>query len=178
MAIYTKKGDDGSTSVFNGKKVMKNSLIIEVLGSIDKLSSFIGYTNSHIKNSNEKSFLINVQKSLYLIMSYISGAKIDLSPLLNEIKKIEQFIDKTSLQLSNLNRFLIPSGSKITGLFHILRTETRSCERKIVLYFMKTTTIKKSNEKTIIKYINRLSDLFFILARKYSKNKEIYTKTL
>jgi cob(I)alamin adenosyltransferase len=178
MTIYTKKGDDGSTYLFNGKRVMKNHLIIKVLGSIDKLSSLIGYASSQIKNKSEKSILLNIQKDLYLIMSHISGAKTDLKVVLEKIKRFEQFIDKLSSWLPNLNRFIIPSGPKTTGLFHILRTETRSCERIIVSCFIKLKKLKKEDEKIILKYINRLSDLFFILARKYSKDKEVIVEFL
>ncbi len=174
MVIYTKTGDKGTTSIYGGKRVSKDDLIIEASGSIDELSTFIGLTVSYITDKKEVLFLINIQKNLYLIMAYLSGAKIELKQLSEDTKRFEQIIDDYTSRLPKLNRFILNPGTKIASLFHILRVETRRCERRVVSY-LKNTKNLKNNEKLILMYINRLSDLFFTFARKYSKSKEILT---
>ena len=175
MSIYTKTGDKGTTSIYGGKRVSKDDLIIEASGSIDELSSFIGFVVNNLSNKKESLFLINIQKNLYLIMAYLSGAKIDLKQLSQETKRFEQLIDDYTSRLPKLNRFILNPGSKIASLFHMLRTTTRRCERRVITYLKTSKKLNNENEKLILIYINRMSDLFFTFARKYSKNKEIIT---
>jgi len=173
MSIYTKTGDKGTTSIYGGKRVSKDDLIIEATGSIDELSTFIGLIVNNITDKKEVLFLINIQKNLYLIMAYLSGAKIDLQQLSQETKKFEQLIDDYTSRLPKLNRFILNPGSKIASLFHMLRTTTRLCERRVITHLKNSKKMNNENEKLILIYLNRMSDLFFTYARKYSKNKEI-----
>src|SRR3990167_9850065 len=173
MSIYTKTGDKGTTSIYGGKRISKDDLIIEATGSIDELSTFIGLIVNYITDKKEVLFLINIQKNLYLIMAYLSGAKIKLEQLSQETKKFEQLIDKYTSQLPKLNRFILNSGSKTASLFHMLRTTTRLCERRVITHLKNSKKMNNENEKLILIYLNRMSDLFFTYARKYSKNKEI-----
>ena len=106
-------------------------------------------------------------------MAYLSGAKIKLEQLSQETKKFEQLIDKYTSQLPKLNRFILNSGSKTASLFHMLRTTTRKCERRVITHLKNSKKMNNENEKLILIYLNRMSDLFFTYARKYSKNKEI-----
>lgn len=175
MSIYTKTGDKGTTSIYGGKRVSKDDLIIEASGSIDELSTFVGFVVNCLIDKKDSELLINIQKNLYLIMAYLSGAKIKLEQLSQETKKFEQLIDKYASQLPKLNRFILNSGSKTASLFHMLRTTTRKCERRVVTYLKNSEKMNNENEKLILIYINRMSDLFFTIARKYSKNKEIIT---
>ena len=108
-------------------------------------------------------------------MAYLSGARVELKQLSEETKRFEQMIDDITSQLPKLNRFVLYPGSKIASFFHILRVETRKSERRVVAYLKKSKRLNSSTEKMILQYINRLSDLFFTYARKYSKNKEIIT---
>src|SRR3989344_5585712 len=156
MSIYTKTGDKGTTSIYGGKRVSKDDLII-----------------NNITDKKEVLFLINIQKNLYLIMAYLSGAKIDLQQLSQETKKFEQLIDDYTSRLPKLNRFILNPGSKIASLFHMLRTTTRLCERRVITHLKNSKKMNNENEKLILIYLNRMSDLFFTYARKYSKNKEI-----
>ncbi len=174
MPIYTKTGDKGTTSIYGGKRTSKDALIIEACGSIDELSTLIGFSVNYLTDKNETAFMINIQKNLYYIMAFLSGAKIELKHLSTETKRFEQKIDDYTSRLPKLNRFVLNPGTKIASLFHILRVETRRCERRVVSY-LKNVKKLNNNEKLILMYINRLSDLFFTYARKYSKNKEILT---
>ncbi len=165
MPIYTKNGDKGQTSLFGGKKVFKSDNIIEAIGSVDELNSFIGYLVIKIKNKKDKDFLVEVQKDLYQIMSVLSGGKENNNFLEERILIFEKNIDEIEEKLSSLNKFIIPGGTEISSLFHILRVICRRAERAVVKCFL-------NNHLLIIKYLNRLSDLFFIFARVYVKNKE------
>jgi len=170
MSIYTKTGDKGTTSLFSGKRTLKSSLQIEAYGSVDELSSFIGLVTSKLKDKTDKEFLLMVQKDLYQIMAVLSEAKTDLKVAKEHIKIFEQCIDKTQSKLPKLTRFILPQGNEMSSWFHILRTICRRAERNVVRYF---EAFNVRRLMLIIKYLNRLSDLFFIMARKYSQEKEI-----
>lgn len=172
MPIYTRTGDKGTTSLFGGKRISKTDIRVEAYGSVDQLTSFIGLTAVKIKNKNDKKLLTTIQKALYEIMAYLAHAKVDLAYLSSHIKQFEQNIDKLTSQLPKLHRFILPGGTEIGSLFHILRVYTREAERRVVAVFLKYPSKKT---ELVVQYLNRLSDLFFMLARKYAKGKEIIT---
>lgn len=171
MPIYTRAGDSGITSLYGGKRISKADCQVETYGSIDELTSFVGLAVVKLKNKKETSFLIEIQKDLYRIMSFLSGAKKDLFFLENKVLIFEKTIDKIEKKLPKLNKFIIPGGNEISALFQILRVLCRKAERRIIDYFNKKNIT--SSELLIVKYLNRLSDLFFDLARKYGKNNEV-----
>ncbi len=166
MTIYTKTGDKGETSLFGGKRLSKSDLLIEAYGQIDELSSFIGLATAKIKSKKNTNFLVDIQKDLYQIMAYLSGAKINLDFLEKKVFYFEKKIDDLEKKLPKLNRFIIPGGTETSSLFHILRVVCRRCERSIV-------RLRINHSLKIIPYFNRLSDLFFVLARFYNKDREI-----
>ncbi len=175
MAIYTRNGDKGITSVYGGKRVIKSDLQIEAYGTIDELSSFIGLIFSKIKKKHERNFLVEIQKDLYKIMSYLSGKKdVDLTFLEKKVSHFEKKINEIEKKLPRLNRFIIPSGNELSSIIHIARTICRRAERKVVRYLninnQKPATSQLTNQQLTIKYLNRLSDLFFQLARFYNTN--------
>lgn len=171
MSIYTRTGDSGTTGLFGGKRISKADCQIETYGSIDELTSYIGLVGAKLKNKNDKNLLIQIQKDLYQIMSFLSGAKIDLLHLENKVKQFENRIDLIENNLPKLNKFILPGGNEISALFQILRVICRKAERVMVDYYENNLTMKQLNNVLI--YLNRLSDLFFDLARKYGKNKEV-----
>ena len=162
MSIYTSTGDDGTTGLYGGKRISKADCQIETYGSIDELTSYMGLVVSKLKNKKEKDFLVEIQKDLYKIMSFLSGAKIDLSLLEKKITLFEQEIDQMEKKLPKLNKFIIPGGNEISSFFQILRVFCRKAERK-----------NAGSQLIIIKYLNRLSDLFFDMARFHNKEKEV-----
>jgi len=166
MPIYTRTGDKGFTSLYGGKRVLKSDLQVETYGTVDELTSFIGMVVSKM-TKNDKKFLLDIQKDLYKIMSYLSGMEINLKFLKNKTKKFEDKIDQLDKKLPRLINFIIPGGTEISSWFHILRTVCRRAERLVVQL---PTTV---NQQLIIIYINRLSDLFFTLARFYNRGKEV-----
>ncbi|MDO8741848.1 MAG: cob(I)yrinic acid a,c-diamide adenosyltransferase [Candidatus Roizmanbacteria bacterium] len=171
MPIYTRTGDSGMTGLYGGKRISKADCQIETYGSIDELTSYIGLVVVKLKNKEEADFLVEIQKDLYQIMGFLSGAKINLSALEKKVTKFEKRIDLIEEKLPKLNKFIIPGSNEISSLFQILRVLCRKAERKNIDFFNKTTI--SGQQLTIVKYLNRLSDLFFDLARKYGKNNEV-----
>ena len=176
MPIYTKTGDKGTTSLADGTRIPKSDLRIEAYASADELTTLIGFANTNIKNKKDKNLLLSVQKDLYLIMSFLAGAKVPIASLPNKVKSFEQYIDNITLHLSKLNRFILPGGSEIGARLHLCRVSCRKAERRVISY-LNSSKVKHKEEISIyiLPYVNRLSDLFFTLARKYTKNKEIIT---
>jgi cob(I)alamin adenosyltransferase len=171
MPIYTRTGDTGTTSLYGGKRISKADCQVETYGSIDELTSYIGLVVVKLKSKKDASFLIGIQRDLYQIMSFLSGAKVDLKLLENKVQIFEKTIDEIENKLPKLNKFILPGGNEISSLFQIVRVLCRKAERRCIDYFnLKHIT---DYELRIIKYLNRLSDLFFDYARKYGKNREI-----
>ncbi len=165
MRIYTKTGDKGITSLYGGKRVPKSDLQIEAYGSIDELSSFVGLVANFVKSKSDKEFLVGLQKDFYKIMASLSGAKIELNFLDEEITRFEKRIDALDKKLPRLTRFILPGGNEVSAWFHILRVICRRAERKVIKH--------SQNESMIIKYLNRLSDLFFTMARLHGQGSEV-----
>ncbi len=165
MPIYTRTGDSGTTALYGGKRLLKSDLQVEAYGSIDELTSFIGLVVNKLINRKDKFFLISLQKDLYQIMAVLSGANIDPKFLFEEkVLTFENKIDELEKKLPKLNKFILPGGTEISSWFHILRVICRRAERNVIRF---------DNNIVIVKYLNRLSDLLFVMARTYGKNKEI-----
>jgi cob(I)alamin adenosyltransferase len=163
MTIYTRAGDKGMTSLYRGKRVSKSDIQIDAYGSVDELTSFIGLVASKVKNKQDKQSLIEMQKDFHQIMAVLSGANINLGYLTKKILGFEKTIDAIEKSLPKLRKFILPGGTEMSAWFHILRVICRRAERNVVRF---------NNDEQIVKYLNRLSDLFFTMARKYGKNQE------
>lgn len=175
MSIYTKTGDKGITSLFGGQRVLKSDLQVNAYGTIDELTSFIGLAEPKLKNKDKK-ILLEVQKDLYKIMGVLSGAKINLKFLTNKIRVFEYEIDRLEKSFPKLTRFILPTGTETSSWFQVLRAVCRRAERVVVRYYSsKSATNRFNNETIILKYLNRLSDLFFMLARLYNNGRETLT---
>lgn len=166
MPIYTKTGDKGETSLFGGKRINKSHPQVEAYGTVDELTSFIGLVSSKLKNKYDRLFLIEIQRDLWKIMAALSGAKEDLSNLSKRVLIFEKRIDGLEKKLPKLRRFILPGGTELSSWFQVLRVVCRRAERNVV---------RLNKESVIIQYLNRLSDLFFVMARSYGKGKEIST---
>ena len=173
MSIYTRTGDKGKTSVYGGKRVSKSDPQVEAYGSIDELTSYLGLISLKLKVKSEKLFLQNIQKDLYQIMSHLSGSNVTVNYLDRRVKEFEKQIDQMDKKLPKLTRFILPGGNELSAWFHILRTICRRSERSVIKYSNNLTT--NYQLLTTIKYLNRLSDLFFTLARFYNKGKDFLT---
>lgn len=146
-----------------GKRVQKSSKRIEAYGTIDELNAFIACLLEEIDNREDRAFLISIQSNLFVLGSYLASETGICMISETEIEKIEAEIDRTDAMIPPLHYFILPGGCKSNALAHVCRTICRRAER----YIFRLYKADKINENAL-KYINRLSDYFFLLARKQS----------
>ena len=166
MKIYTKTGDKGQTSLLNGERVSKYNNRIETYGTIDELNSFVGLLKAGEINKYDALFLVIIQNKLFNIGSILALGKKRGSfippPLKEEdILLLEKEMDKIDAILPKLTNFVLPGGNKAIAYSHVCRTICRRAERLIV-----KLADESEIDENIIKYVNRLSDYFFLLSRK------------
>lgn len=170
MPIYTRTGDKGTTSLFDGTRVAKSHARVETYAAIDELNSLIGQTLAFFPKRTYKPIvkeLERIQHDLFDIGSALAMPHpIPVSGLENRPKDFEIIIDDLTQKLPELKNFILPGGSKSGSLLHVARTMARRAERRVV-----TLTEKEEVDDQILIYLNRLSDLLFTLAR-YSNHKE------
>lgn len=167
MKIYTKTGDTGETGLFGGERVSKNSQRIEAYGTVDELNSFIGLAVSDSKSDKVKILLQKIQNQLFILGSDLATPDTEKNKKLNISRvtpdfavDIENEIDYFTSQIEELKNFILPGGSRAAATLHICRTVCRRAERRVAAI---ADGVKVSPE-TII-FLNRLSDLFFVLSR-------------
>lgn len=158
MKIYTKTGDNGETVLLNGEKVGKQSPVVEVIGCFDELNASLGLVHP-IRNKKIKGIVLDLQRDLFLMGSSIVG-RVEAVNYEEKTKKLEDLIDELSAQLPALKNFILPGGSKYAAHLHLSRSLARRLERRVV-------SIQKEHPKVkdLMKYLNRLSDLLFVMAR-------------
>lgn len=165
--IYTKTGDEGKTSLIGGTKVPKNNIRIESYGTIDELNSWLGMVGDYIANEDIKTVLKQIQDRLFIIGSSLAcdPEKNTLMklPLLEEsdVDYLENEIDSMTAVLPVMKNFVLPGGSLSVSSAHIARCVCRRAERVCVNMQQQDMFV----EPLIIKYLNRLSDYLFTLAR-------------
>ena len=176
MKIYTRTGDSGQTSLFSGERVPKDNQRIDAYGSLDELNSCIGVALSHVQivknQSNMADFcnellekLVRTQNTLFVIGSHLATVKEEAQkklPQLNpqDIDWFESDMDKMNAELPPLTNFILPGGGRISAQLHLARTICRRAERLTV-----TVAAHEKIDEQIVKYLNRLGDWLFVLAR-------------
>lgn len=166
MKIYTKTGDKGKTSLLGGTRVSKSDYRIEAYGTVDELNSCLGLVSDLDTDKTRVEFIRNIQSRLFTVGSSLaaetSRAK-EFKPDLNEndITSLELAIDEMNKVLPTMKNFIIPGGHQLVSTTHIARTICRRAER-LVIRIAETEDI----EEIIIRFLNRLSDYLFVLARK------------
>jgi len=167
MKIYTKTGDKGTTSLIGGTKVSKAHLRIEAYGTVDELNSYIGLCKDLLIDTGSKILLQEVQDRLFTIGAALAcdpekETKLKIPDLKEQdITLLEQEIDKMSEQLPPMKSFILPGGHPTISHLHIGRCICRRAERCCVRLEEEQNEV----EPIIIKYLNRLSDYLFVLAR-------------
>lgn len=161
MSITTKTGDQGKTFFIGQKRLSKSDSLIEVYGSIDELQAFVGWLRSKIKNKKEAQFFLQIEKDLYLIMTYINHSTNNINLIKKRVLIIEKRIFSKEKTIPKFGGFVLPGKNEISSIFHLCRVICRRTERQIVSAWEKTKNKRLFN---IIPYFNRLSDLFFIEA--------------
>lgn len=166
MGIVTKTGDTGMTSLYGGKRVAKDHLRIELCGSIDELSSFLGLAKSLTKAEKRKLFLRNIQYDLYLIAAEIATPSAKVTALKKRLdpaslKKLDVYIARQEKKKPLPRDFVFAGESPLASIFDVCRSITRRLERRAVSGLRK----KMFKNKSILVYLNRLSDALYLLAR-------------
>jgi cob(I)alamin adenosyltransferase len=166
--IYTKTGDDGTTGLIGGQRVSKDSLRIETYGTVDELNALLGVIRSLPLDSVAEETLLRVQDHLFTLSANLAvteaatRARHGVPPITVEhITLLEKEIDEMQAALEPLRKFILPGGSKAAALLHFARAVARRAERRCV-----SLAAKETVEPEIIRYLNRLSDLLFMLARR------------
>lgn len=164
--IYTKTGDTGQTSLLGGTRVSKGHERVEAYGTLDELNSFIGLIRDEQKDKHYKSILQSIQEKIFIAEARIASdpeIKTKALPVIKDqdIKVLEDEIDEMNKSLPELRHFILPGGATVVSYCHIARTVCRRAERNVI-----RLKDKNREDLKIIKYLNRLSDYFFVLARK------------
>ena len=166
--VTTKTGDTGETGLGNGERVSKNSPRVHAMGSIDKLNSIIGWART-LTSKDTFDILGLVQQDLFNMGGEIAIPDVEMN-LLDESRVgwLDSLTDQYNEQLPPLNEFILPGGNELSSRLHISRTECREAERNLIA--LSEDEFVSSTHK---KYLNRLSDFFFVLARAVSSNANI-----
>ena len=180
MKIYTKTGDNGTTALFGGTRVKKYNLRIDSYGTVDELNSYIGLIKDQEISDNIKKTLLKIQNELFTLGAMLATPpekeilkngkeRLDI-PKINEksILFLEKDIDFMEQDLSQMTHFILPGGHQSVSFCHIARCVCRRAERLSV-----ELNEEENINNDILKYLNRLSDYLFVLARKLSKDLSI-----
>jgi len=179
MKIYTKTGDKGTTLLIGGTRVAKHHIKIEAYGTVDELNSYIGLLRDKIDHSYQEE-LIEIQNRLFTLGSFLAldlqkqtlpngKPRLDIKPIDQEdIAFLEQKIDAMDQILPPMTHFVLPGGHEQVSVCHICRTVCRRAERKVTYL----NDVEPVSEE-LIKYLNRLSDYLFVLARKLSMDLQV-----
>ena len=168
MKIYTKKGDTGTTQLLGGKRVPKDHLRIEAYGTVDELNSWLGLIRDQINDSHSQIVLKEIQDRLFTAGSMLASdpdkSSMKIPDLIeSDIELLEKEMDKMEEILPELKSFVLPGGNSVNATCHIARCVCRRVERLVV-----TLNLSEQVDPIILKYLNRLSDYLFVLARKAS----------
>lgn len=170
--VYTKRGDKGETDLLGGSVARKDSLKVESYGCVDEASSFIGLARYYCKNKVIKERLKEIQNKLLVLGGFLASDERGKEMMKDQIKEediklLEDYIDEYNQKLPPLKHFILPGDEEVAAHFHVARTVVRRAERRIV----SLTAQEPDLNPLIQKYVNRLSDLMFVLAR-YSEEVE------
>lgn len=166
MPIYTRTGDEGKTGLATGQRVSKDSKVIEFVGSLDELNALVGVCIAEIdaiedadddEFTNEAEVLEDIQRDLFVVGAIAVGANLSFTAG-REVSNIEATIDDYEKLLPKLKNFILPGGSKAAASIHHARTIVRKIERQAV-------ALKSPSVEPFLPYLNRLSDLLFVMAR-------------
>jgi len=163
--MYTRTGDKGETGLFSGERVPKNSARVDAYGTVDELSSWIGYTRSLINDVEMDATLERIQKDLFVVGAELATRPNESSAQNVQVTRsmvnlLEEEIDRLDAGLPPLSTFIVPDGVPASGALQVARTIARRAERRTV-----SLALNEPLNPAIVSYLNRLSSLLFVLAR-------------
>lgn len=168
MKIYTKTGDDGTTSLFGGKRVNKNSLRVEAYGKADEINCLLGTIIAEDSPKEIRIKLLRIQQEFFVLGADLATPR-ELKLKIPRIQKtfttrLEREIDEMEKKLPKLKNFILPGGGKVGSKLHLARSTVRCLERILV-----TLGHRDRINTKILPYVNRLSDWLYVLARHANK---------
>lgn len=164
--VYTKTGDTGETSLVGGKRVSKACLRVDAYGDVDELNSVLGLARTYLNDAEIDKALSLIQNDLFTLGADLASPSDIQVPRITDdfIATLEELSDKFLEELEPLKEFILPGGAQAGATLHLARTVARRSERKVVALSLE----EEVNPQAIV-YLNRLSDLLFILARLVNK---------
>ena len=172
MKIYTKTGDSGETGLYGGTRVPKNAMRVEACGTVDELNACIGVARCQIRDEEINAILHRIQNELFdvgadlaALETHPKAATLRIPPVLTP--ELERDIDRLEAELPSLKNFILPGGSACGTAIHLARTVCRRAERCVV-----SLAQTESVNPAVLIYLNRLSDLLFVLARTVNHRSE------
>lgn len=173
MKIYTRTGDDGTTCLFDGTRVSKSHQRVDAYGDIDETNAILGLVISSSQDMSVNELLLKIQKDLFALGAQLANpkhqkqkSKADFTD--EKILFLEQAIDQADSEIDPIKYFILHGGTITAAYLDLARTVCRRAERKMVL-LAQTETV----EPVLITYVNRLSDLLFMLARLVNKRQNV-----
>lgn len=165
MKIYTRTGDDGETSLFGGTRVPKHDARVDAYGEVDELNAWIGLARASRLDPDLDEPLVRIQRDLFALGAQLAdpsdavAARVAKAALGDaDVARLEAFIDRLEGELPPLRRFILAGGTPAGAALHVGRTVCRRAERRM-------TALDPAVDRTLLRYVNRLSDLLFVLAR-------------
>lgn len=172
MKIYTKTGDDGTTGLFSGKRVAKSSSYVEAYGSVDEVNAWIGYSASNCSDKELHRELLAIQHDLHSVCADLA-TPLDSKGKIGRVHsdrsvRLEKLVDHFETELSPLTQFILAGGSELSARLHLARTVCRRAEREVIRH-----SEKEQINSEIVIYLNRLSDLLFVMARVANRRADV-----
>jgi len=162
MKVYTRTGDRGETGLIGGARVPKDAPRLEVCGTLDELNAVLGLARSEDLPEDVDRLLRRIQAELFVLGAQLAGDKASERGDLPSVEGLEEAIDHYDAQLPPLQQFILPSGSRAAAALHMARTVCRRAERRLVTLI---GLDESQHAAGPLVYLNRLSDLLFVLAR-------------
>lgn len=166
MKIYTRTGDTGETSLFDGTRVRKSDARVAAYGDVDELNAWLGLVRAQAVGDDVSEMIVQIQRDLFALGARLADPAHRIAERVTkaavasaDILRLEGWIDTLERDLPPLRRFILPGGTAAGALLHVARTTCRRAERAIVLLD------QRSIEPEVLVYVNRLSDLLFVMAR-------------
>ena len=165
MKIYTKTGDAGDTSLFDGTRVKKDDARVDAYGEVDEMNAWLGLARASGLDAALDDAVVRIQRDLFALGAQLADPADKLAPRITkavladvDVDRIERLIDELEGELPPLRRFILAGGTPAGAALHVARTVCRRAERRIV-------ALQPPVEPVLLRYVNRLSDLLFVLGR-------------
>ena len=165
MKIYTRTGDAGDTSLFDGTRVSKSDPRVDAYGEVDELNAWLGLARAASPGADVDAELVRLQRDLFALGAQLAdpadkiATRVTKASLTDaDVERLEQLIDRLETELPPLRRFILAGGGAAGATLHLARTVCRRAERRMV-------ALDPAPDAVLLRYVNRLSDLLFVMAR-------------